>query len=105
MSASNWQDCPKCKQSRTGTVAEAAKLYGQVSAEDYETAMIKARNAELPQQTLREDYEFYVEGFCLNISYGCRCDNCGFQFSYNKKIEMPHQECQPKESETNEDGH
>ncbi len=90
MSADNWTICPKCELTRTDPVTEAKKIYGQVSVENFEAAMNIARRKPIEDnQTLREDYEFYLEGFQLTISYRCSCV-CGFSYEYKKQVEMPH---------------
>jgi len=62
MSADNWAKCPKC---------EAASLSKQGGIEN----------------PLREDYEFYLEGFILHIYYSGRCQNCDFEFKFKKSID------------------
>jgi len=59
MSADNWSNCPNCE-----------KLGNDVS------------------DTLREDYEFFLEDGILDISYSCSCRECGFVFNYNKEIDI-----------------
>lgn len=88
MSADNWSFCPLCSQNRTDPIQAVQKLYGKMSAEQYEHAMEDARNAPVQEETLREDYEFYLEDFSLSISYGCKCQDCGFTFSFNKQIDI-----------------
>lgn len=88
MSADNWTICPVCLQNRTDPTQAAQKLYGQVSADEYEQRMKDARNVAPQEQSLREDYEFYLEDFSLSISYGCTCQDCGFTFSFNKTINI-----------------
>jgi predicted Zn-ribbon and HTH transcriptional regulator len=63
MSADNWTECPKCKNE----------------------SLQKQGASETP---LREDYEFYLEGFTLYIIYSCSCTDCGFEFKYKNQIEI-----------------
>lgn len=97
MSANNWRHCPECSQNRTDPIRAAQKLYGQVSAEEYEQGMEDARNADPQEESLREDYEFILEGFSLSISYGCTCQDCGFTFSFDKQINV-----KPNKEKTND---
>ncbi len=59
MSADSWAECPKCE-------SEGKAVNGT---------------------TLREDYEFYLVGFTLEIDYHCRCTDCGFEFEYENKVD------------------
>jgi len=62
MSADNWTECPNCK-----------------------TAFLsKQGGVETP---LREDYEFYLEGFILDCRYSGCCQDCGFKFKFKKSID------------------
>lgn len=90
MSADNWTICPQCEQTRTDPVTEAKKLYGQIPLEEFETAMKTAKHTQIDDDTLREDYEFYLEAFQLNIVYGCSCSKCTFEFEYKTQVDMPH---------------
>ena len=61
MSADNWAECPKC---------EKAFLSKQSGIDN----------------PLREDYEFYLDGFILNIYYHCHCQDCDFDFKFKRQI-------------------
>jgi len=39
-------------------------------------------------QTLREDYEFFLEDNILEISYKCSCDVSSFEFGFKKIINL-----------------
>ena len=62
MSADNWAECPKCKRE----------------------FLAKQSGTDTP---LREDYEFYLEDFILNIYYHCRCQDCGFEFEFKRQVD------------------
>jgi hypothetical protein len=68
MSADNWAECPKCKNQ----------------------FLQKQGASETP---LREDYEFYLEGFVLNIIYHCQCIDCDFEFEYKNQVNMEANQC------------
>lgn len=87
MSVDNWAICPKCKKRMDATKQQqmdyAKAGYGKLSPEEYETAMLKAREPIKYENTLREDYEVYMEddGF-FSASYSAYCDKCGFKFNF-----------------------
>lgn len=88
MSADNWTICPKCTKERPDPIKEAAKLYGKIPLAEWEAAIQEAKNSPPQEATLREDYEFYLKGFCLNIIYCCSCKLCGFKFDYKKQVDI-----------------
>lgn len=92
MSADNWTGCPRCwgEHVKADPVGAAKKLYGTIPLEEFEAAMGEAENTPAPGSSLREDYTFYLDGFCLQINYSCSCETCGFTFSFNKKVDVPH---------------
>jgi len=60
MSANNWAICPKCKKERVEW------------------------KSEIDKNSFREDYEIGLsEDGYFSVSYGGRCDRCGFSFQYN----------------------
>ncbi len=96
MSADNWDKCPNCKaiadKVSAGLKEKAAKCYGRIPAEDYLELMHKADNPTQLEDTLREDYEVGVNNDGLfEVSYSCRCDKCGFAYSFkeSKKVQVP----------------
>ena len=68
MSATNWAECPNCKS-------------------------VDPDGSQKGDETLREDYECFVNDKCLlEIYFSCHCDRCGFGKSFNyieskKKVE------------------
>jgi len=63
MSADHYSICPKCR-----------------------VALIDSL-PELPE-SLREDYEFYLQGEVLSISYSAGCSKCRFQYNFSKEINI-----------------
>lgn len=92
MSADNWKQCPECLEEfkKADPIGKAKKRYGKIPLDEYEYELDEAMKKAPPEQSLREDYEFFLDGFCLEISYSCKCTTCGFTFSFNKKIQVPH---------------
>lgn len=93
MSADGWKICPKCKAKhkaeKDAEILNVSKSYGNVSQEEYlELARKASKEMELPE-SLREDYGFYLdENYILNIDYNCQCEECGFKFSFHKKVDI-----------------
>lgn len=93
MSANNWGICPRCKervsQADKAALAAVEKHYGKIPPAEY-AELVKEANRAVPLgESLREDWEIRTnEKGILRISYGCRCQVCGFQFSFNKKINV-----------------
>lgn len=92
MSADRYSICPHCQTEvyadKERKVAKAQKSYGKVSAEEY---IEKVREAEaIPSltQTLREDYNFYLEDGTLEIDYSCRCGRCNKSFKFKQSVEV-----------------
>ena len=97
VSADSWRVCPKCGKSGDGPRAKAEKAardsYGKDTAEEYARLLDLARAMpyDEPEETMREDYEFYYEDgapFILNVRYGCSCKACGFEFSIHTKHDI-----------------
>lgn len=93
MSADNWTNCPKCMkiavEEKDKENKEAAESYGKVSEIEYIQILEKAQADINMEQTLREDYEFYMEDDgTLTANYRARCDRCGFKHESNhtKKV-------------------
>ncbi len=93
MSANNWTTCRRCEakaiKTRDKLEEAAAKAYGKVPPEEYKKLVDESRSVRKIEPSLREDWEIYSEDWKLVIHYGCSCEVCGYEFSYNKKIDMP----------------
>lgn len=96
MSATNWAECPGCKAVRIREEMAATRAYvdsyGKVSASEYED--LKAAADELKNaprgETLREDYEVWIDDeFVFHVSYGCSCEECGYEHSYRHEHSAP----------------
>ena len=83
MSADNWSKCPKCKaiteKTKADLIEKIGENYGKIPVEEYDDMVKEASEVTDLEDTLREDYGFYLEGTNLNISYRCHCDVCGFR--------------------------
>jgi predicted Zn-ribbon and HTH transcriptional regulator len=93
MSANGWKICPKCKAKiQADKDAELLKLgesYGKVDSQEYLKLANEASKEPEFTESLREDYEFYLdEYYVLDIDYVCSCEQCGFKFSFHKKIDI-----------------
>ncbi len=87
MSADNWGICPRCKERNKRELAGLAKKlvdgYGKISREDYEKLLDQEISVSELRETLREDYELWVnEDGLFYVSYGCSCNVCGFEFNF-----------------------
>ncbi len=93
MSADNWAFCPKCK-----TVAEKKKAeelkdlkasYGKIPADKYALKIIETEKPIKLKETLREDYEFYMEGTgYFTANYSARCDRCSFKHLFDHQEQL-----------------
>lgn len=90
MSADNWTICPKCKikndKANEKHILDTAAKYGKIPVEEY---IQLAKETEMPiilKPTLREDYEIGMAEKGFYVSYSCQCTECGFSFSYERKI-------------------
>lgn len=84
MSADNWTTCPRCTAKHEAKVKEAAaalaEAYGKVTVEEFDTARAELRAIEQvgPDETFREDYEFYgAKDGTITADYGGECSVCG----------------------------
>lgn len=94
MSADAWSVCPACAIVREETIEFSARQieesYGKVSVETFDKMREDhCRLLEGPRRknTLREDYEFYRDGFILYISYHAECSECGFKQVYRNEVD------------------
>ena len=94
MSASNWDQCPRCEEilerEWAARVARFESCYGQVPSEIYmaEATEIGRGMPELIA-TFREDYEFYMlaEDGVVKIvaTYSGHCEECGLDLRFKDK--------------------
>lgn len=95
MSADNWTQCPKCNKmvedAKQKQIDKARVSYGKVSPEEYEVAILASKEPAVFNETLRENYWFYMksDGF-FKVSYSAFCDRCGFKhtFTHSEQIEI-----------------
>ena len=95
MSADNWRECPQCEtykadeEDRLGSLLR--KDYGKISIENYEQRQeeLKIFLREELKETLREDYQYYLDSATttLGVFYQCRCTECGFGFKVTEDID------------------
>ena len=88
MSADNWSICPRCnkkaKQEKADQKAKTHEGYGKVPAEEYESMLVVSRQPIKIDETLREDFEFFISPDGLfSASYRASCDRCGFKHKFN----------------------
>jgi len=98
MSADNWKMCPKCNEKALQEIAEmetlAKEKYGKISLTEYEKLKMDLNEKrstitnDSGNETLREDYETYSDGYNLHINYGCSCEVCGFTFTFEWHVLM-----------------
>jgi len=89
MSATNWSECPICNNKRIEDIDKLKKAYGVVDKETYEK-MIKdlddKTDDEFGGTPVREDYEIGLnDNGTLYIIYGGVCQNCGAEWSFDKR--------------------
>ena len=90
MSANNWTTCPRCMkmaiEEKDKQNKQAAESYGKVSEVEYIEILDKSNKDIQLEQTLREDYEFYMgDDGEFSASYGAYCDRCGFKYQFEHK--------------------
>ena len=92
MSADNYSKCPKCKvdlvQNKKDLANRAAEGYGKISPDEYNDLLTEATKPIGLEDTLREDYEFYLEDDVLDINYHCACSVCKFKFEYKETVHI-----------------
>jgi hypothetical protein len=95
MSADNWTTCPRCALRRQEEIKTAdedlARAYGAVTVEQFDAQ--RAKRDELvktsPEQTLREDYEFWgISEGEFHVTYRGGCTTCGFEHSFRHDVEL-----------------
>ena len=93
MSADRWGTCPKCVEDEEKAFLtlskEVANSYGKIPVEDFDLlrAKLDQERNKSHEETLREDYEFYRDGFILYISYHAECSECGYKQVYRHEVD------------------
>ena len=86
MSADNWAICPKCKdkaiKAYEARVLGLAEKYGKIPPEEYIKASRDVHNVEELEETLREDYEFYLDD--NGMFHAVYCAGCDFSFEFKE---------------------
>lgn len=87
MSADNWRQCPRCErrdaEAFDARVKAAKDAYGTVPADEW-LAMKHTLTPPPETRTLREDYEFWIDGDGIfHAVYGAGCEVCGFAHDFN----------------------
>lgn len=94
MSASNWATCPSCllhaEADKAKREQRVVDMYGNVPMEEWDRIRREANVPVALQDTFREDYEFYLDGWNVKVVYSGRCSVCGsgVKFSDSRPIEM-----------------
>jgi len=95
MSANNYGICPRCFSRKKKAIEdgrhEIERLYGTIPQEEWSALNKRIRylKSETKTRDLDERWEIGTEGeqdppvFC--VSYGCRCEVCGFEFSFQHR--------------------
>lgn len=93
MSADNWTECPQCVREidRAFQADETllASAYGILPLDEFDALRERVSSGPVYKSSLREDYEFWLEGFELNISYKCSCKECGLSFHHREVVTVP----------------
>jgi len=93
MSADGWKICPRCRaviqNAKDTEIMKASESYGKIDKDEYLELVRKAAEPARFEETLREDYEFYLdEEYVLKIRYYAGCNKCNFEFSFLKEIDI-----------------
>ena len=96
MSADNWAICPSClakaEADKSALEAEVASAYGKVPVEAFD-ALRERANVPINREklrTFREDYEFWIDGTTVRVSYkgGCHVCGSGLNFADGRRINI-----------------
>jgi hypothetical protein len=91
MSASNWDECPRClaraRTTEAEQLADVMATYGKVPAEEYARNRMSIPGVrEADFRTFREDYEIYgASKGTVCVSYSGRCDVCGLSLDIEQR--------------------
>lgn len=93
MSADNYRICPRCRKRHYEKVAadakKAAEAYGKVPMAEWQAMCKEADNPPPLEDTLREDYECYIDPQgTMRIYYGATCEKCRFTADFNHIEEL-----------------
>lgn len=98
MSADDWDVCPSClTKARDEWLAKTDHLsvaYGKIPLDEFDALrddVAKGINEE-DFRTFREDYEFYLDGFTLHVSYSGHCTECSTGLDLNEEHKIPQTE-------------
>ena len=98
MSADNWTRCPRCLKNaeleKEDFSKKAREGYGKLTSDEYEVLLLKSREPINLDDSLREDYEFYLDDDgCFTANYRATCGTCNFNFTFHHKQQV---EIEPK---------
>lgn len=92
MSADNYSRCPKCKRENEKEIIELEKKisdsYGKIPATEYLALLQQRDHPRVMEETLREDYEFFLNDELLQIRYSCSCSICKFEYKFERDIDI-----------------
>jgi hypothetical protein len=88
MSANNWTICPKCNNKILELEKEISENYGKISELEYSRLKSTLKRDTVTKNTLREDYEIGIHKGEFEMSYGCSCSKCGFEYYYDYSEEV-----------------
>lgn len=97
MSADNWATCPKClaeaKAKKAALEHAVQDAYGKVPIEEFDEMRTEAEKPVNIDQTLREDYELFIEEDTglFRVIYDGFCKTCGFgkKYRYSEQLPLP----------------
>lgn len=95
MSADNWTTCPRCMKNATQKKAKLQKQvqesYGKIPVEEYDSVRVEVEKDISLEETLREDYQFYMgDDGNFSASYRAHCNICDFlhEFEHTKQLKI-----------------
>lgn len=92
MSANSYTYCPRCISKKRLKIEKLETAlnegYGKLPKEEWldKIESLEDLKSEIDRQTLREDYEIWMEGTEIpprfSVRYSCSCENCRFKYSF-----------------------
>lgn len=80
MSADRWSECPACQRdvdrAERQRKEHVRSAYGQVPIEEFDRLRAEAEKPLDRPETLREDYEIFIEGAGVRVIYSAHCSKC-----------------------------